>query len=703
MYDKLLSEAKIGNLTLKNRVVMTAMGVDCAEPDGTAGKRVQDYYVERAKGGVGLIVTEVTRVNDSHGVALGGQLSMSNDKVIPAFTEMVDRVHSYGTKIFVQLHHPGRQNLAAMATSWGMLEKVGAVVPHFWDLMFEAGSKVDTGAMLNSPMVKYASKMMLPVVGASNIPLKLGETPFHDQPTRALTKWEIKRLEQQFIDAAVRVKKTGADGVELHGAHGYLIQQFLSPYTNTRKDEYGGSLENRMRFVVNILQGIKKACGPDFPVMVRVAVEEFYDTIGYPELGLKLPEGVEICKRLEAAGADAINVSCGTYETANTIIEPISYEPGWRTYLAKAVKEAVNVPVCGVGVIRTPEQAEELLENGTQDLIGLGRPMLADPYWVKKAEEGRGKEIQRCISCVTCFETDMLNALNGQPCECAVNPICCRENIYNESTMRKGSANQTVVVIGAGPAGLTAARVAADRGFKTVLLEKEQVAGGQLNLAKAPPHKDKMQWAIDDLETRAKAAGVDIQYGVDVTAETLKAYKPYAVIVATGGTPIVPKIPGVDGANVCTAADILNGKVKLEGKKVAVIGSGLTGLETAELLAEQGNQVTVAEMQKEIGPGVYVQVYFDVVPKLDKLGVNMLAGHKLIQIDDSSIVLETKDEIRKTIDVDAVVLSLGVRPVNDLEAAAKSVCDVVKCIGDAGKPGKIVHATRAGLEAAWNL
>lgn len=703
MYDKLFSEANIGSVTLKNRVVMTAMGVDCAEPNGNAGPRVRAYYEERAKGGVGLIVTEVTRVNDSHGVALGGQLSMSNDKVIPDFKKMVDNIHAEGTKIFVQLHHPGRQNLSAMATSWGMLEKVGNVFPPMWDLMFKAGSMIDTNTMLNSPLMPLMSKMMLPVVGASNIPLKLGETPFHDQPTRALMKWEIKRLEQQFIDAAVRVQKTGADGVELHGAHGYLIQQFLSPYTNTRTDEYGGSLENRMRFVVNILKGIKQACGDAFPVMVRVGVEEYYDTIGYPELGLKLPEGVEICKRLEAAGADAINVSCGTYETANTIIEPISYEPGWRTYLAKAVKEAVSIPVCGVGVIRTPEQAEELLESGNQDLIGLGRPMLADPYWVKKAEEGRAKEIQRCVSCLTCFETDMTNALNGQPCECALNPKCCREILYNPTTMQPGDPDKTVVVVGAGPAGLTAAREAAKRGFHTVLLEKEQTAGGQLNLAKAPPHKDKMQWAIDDLVENAKAAGADLRFGVSVDADTLKSYKPYAVILATGGAPIVPKIPGADGANVCTTTDVLSGRVDLSGKRVAVIGSGLTGLETAELLAEQGCRVTVAEMQKDIGPGVYVQVYWDVIPALRKAGVTLLPGNKLIQITDESVVLESKDEIRTTVDVDAVVLSLGVRPVNDLTDAAKAAAGKVFCIGDAGKPGKIVNATRSALETVWAL
>ncbi|MDO4406914.1 MAG: NAD(P)/FAD-dependent oxidoreductase [Eubacteriales bacterium] len=702
MYEKLLSEGKIGNVTLKNRVIMTAMGVDCAEVDGSAGQRVSDYYEERAKGGVGLIITEVTRVNNYHGLALGGQLSMASDDMIEPFSKLVDKVHSHGTKIFVQLHHPGRQNLSALAYSWNLLTKVGKVVPHFWDITFKMGSYFDT-AMLEDPRMVKMMKFMPPVVSAGNIPTDLGASIIRHQPTRALTIPEIHRLEKQFIAAAKRVQKAGGDGVELHAAHGYLIQQFLSPYTNNRKDIYGGSLDNRMRFLLNILTGIKKECGPDFPVSVRLSVEEYYDMLGYPNRGIKLPEGIEMAKKVEAAGADLINVSCGTYETLNTIIETMSFQPGWRTNLAKAVKDVVSIPVCGVGVIRTPEQAEELLESGNQDFIGLGRPLLADPHWVEKAEAGRPQDIQRCISCVTCFETDEANALKGEPCECAMNPYCCREIQYNENTIKKNGNGLTVAVVGAGPAGLTAAREAAKRGFKTVLFEKENEPGGQLNLAKMPPNKDRMQWAIDDLTQGAKNAGAEIRLGTAATEENLKALKPYAVILASGGTPIVPKIPGLDGDNVCTVADVLSGKVNIEGKKVAVIGSGLTGLETAELLVEKGNMVTVVEMADKIGPGIWTQHYWDIVPNLDKAGVNLLPSHKLTRVSDESVFLETADGNLKIIDVDCVVLSLGVRSVKDLEATAKSIADKVIAIGDADKPGKIVHATRAGLEAAWAL
>ncbi|MBR1704283.1 MAG: FAD-dependent oxidoreductase [Clostridia bacterium] len=703
MYEKLLSEGKIGNLTLQNKVIMAAMGVDAAEPDGKAGQRVSDYSEERAKGGVGLIITEVTRVNDTHGVALGGQLSMSNDSVIEPFSKMVEKIHSHGTKIFVQLHHPGRQNLSAIAYSWGMLQRVGHIIPGFWDMTYAMGQLADA-SMLEDPRVEAMMKLLPPVVGASNIPAGLGSSIIKGQNTRGLMTWEVKRLEKQFIEAAVRVKKSGADGVELHGAHGYLIQQFLSPYTNTRTDEYGGSLENRMRFLLNILTGIKKECGADFPVSVRLTVDEFYNLLGFENRGIQLPEGVEMAKRLEAAGADLINVSCGNYETLNTLIEPMSFQPGWRTYLAKAVKEAVNIPVAGVGVIRTPEQAEELLESGNQDFITLGRPLLADPHWVNKAKEGRAQDIVRCISCVTCFMTDEQNALKGEPCECALNPYNCREITYNDQTRKVDGNGRTVVVVGAGPAGLTAAREAAKRGFHAVLFEKEAVPGGQLNLAKKPPKKDRMQWAIDDLTQNAKIAGVDLRLGTEATPELLKELAPYAVILATGGVPVVPKIEGLDGDNVCTVADVLSGKVNLSGKKVAVVGSGLSGLETAELLVEQGNTVTVAEMAKSIAPGVWTQHYWDIVPNLDKAGVNMVPGHKLVKVTDTSVYLEdVKTGNLKIIDVDAVVLSLGVRSVKDLESAAKTVTTRISTIGDASHAGKLVEATRAGCEAAWAL
>jgi 2,4-dienoyl-CoA reductase-like NADH-dependent reductase (Old Yellow Enzyme family)/thioredoxin reductase len=702
MYKKLFEPGKIGNVKIKNRTVMTAMGVGVAEPTGMPGERWATYFEERAKGEVGLIITEVTRVNNNNGVATPGQLSVATDAVIKPLSKAVDRIHKHGTKIFVQLHHPGRQSMAAIPAMWPFGMAASKVFPPFWKVAFAMGSKMNMDLdALDTPLMIKAQSFLPGLYAPSDVPCGLGVSFVKNQPTHEMTKKQIHKLQEQFIDGAVRCKKAGVDGVELHAAHGYLIQQFLSPYTNRRKDEYGGSLENRMRFISEIIEGIKDKCGKDYPVIVRLTVNEFYDALDMPDEGIKLEEGIEMAKRLEKLGVDAIDVSCASYETLNHLIETMSFEQGWRAPFVKAIKDAVKIPVIGVGVIREPAFAEKLLKEGTQDFIGLGRPLIADPYWVKKAKEGKDDEIQRCICCVTCFESLETNALSGQPCECSMNPRACREFLYED--IKKGKKSKTIVVVGAGPAGLTAARECAKRGYKTVLLEKAATTGGQLNLAKMPPHKDKMNWAIEDLTKQAELAGVKIKCGVDVTEAELAKYKPYGVIIATGGVSAKPPIPGSDKPNVCTTTDILNGTVSVKDKNVAVIGSGMTGLETSSLLVECGNKLTIVEMADKIAPGLWCQHYFDVVPGLEKAGTKFITGSKLVEITDGAVVLEDKKGKRCTVDADAVVLSLGVKPVNNLEEAARKVAKKVVVVGDAKKPGKIYTGTKEAFKAAITI
>jgi 2,4-dienoyl-CoA reductase-like NADH-dependent reductase (Old Yellow Enzyme family)/thioredoxin reductase len=647
-YSKLFSPGKIGNLELKNRVVMTAMGTGFANADGTPSERIVKYYEERAKGGVGLIVTEVTRVNDDHGKAGDGQLAVSRDEQIEPLRKFVDHIHQYGTKIFVQLHHPGRQNASAI---------IGGQ----------------------------------PVVAPSAIPCGVMQ-----QETRELTTKEVQSLVQDFINGAKRAKTAGVDGVELHGAHGYLINQFLSPYTNKRNDQYGGSFENRLRFLEEIIVGIRQECG-DYPLMVRLSVDEFLPMAGVAEKGIELDEGVKMVQALEKLGIDAIDVSSGIYETMNTIVEPTSYPQGWRTHLSKAVKAAVTIPVVAANVIRKPEFAEELLESGTIDFVGIGRGLLADPEWVKKVEEGRECDIRNCISCLHCFESIFAGEL-----ECAVNPRMGRELLYDN--LKQGAAGKTVAIIGAGPAGMESARVLALRGFKPVIFEKEAVVGGQLLLANKPPQKEKIDWLIEYLENQLKQLGVEIRLNTEATVEELKKLDPYAVFVATGADAFIPGIPGADADHVFTTTDILNGSVKLQDKRIAVVGSGMTGLETAELLAEQGNNVTVFEMADVIGPGAYFQNLIDVTGKLMKLGVAMLPGHRLLEITEDKVIFEklaTKEVIEQA--VDAVVLSLGVRPNRGMIDSLTANFENVKIIGDVNAPRKIAQAMKEGFAEAYNL
>jgi len=627
---------------------MTAMGTGFANPDGTPSERIIKYYEERAKGGVGLIVTEVTRVNDDHGKASDGQLSVSTDENIEALKMFADRIHQYGTKLFIQLHHPGRQNASAA---------IGGQ----------------------------------PVVGPSAIPCGLMQ-----EETRALTTEEVEGLVEDFVNGAKRAKAAGIDGVELHAAHGYLLNQFLSPYTNKRTDKYGGSFENRLRFIEEIITGIRQECD-DYPLMVRLSVDEYLDTIGAPEQGIVLEEGVKIVQALEKLGIDAIDVSSGIYETMNTIVEPTSYPQGWRTHLSQAVKATVNIPVLAANVIRKPEFAEELLSSNTIDFVGIGRGLLADPEWVNKAAEGREFDIRNCISCLHCFESIFAGNL-----ECAVNPRMGRELEYDH--LKIDGQGQTVAIIGAGPAGMESARVLALRGFMPVIFEKEATVGGQLLLANKPPQKEKIDWLIEYLDSQIKQLGVEVRLNTMATVEEIRKLSPYAVFIATGADAFIPGIEGSNLEHVFTTTEILNGAVNLEGKNIAVIGSGMTGLETAELLAEQGNMVTVYEMANQIGAGAYFQNLIDVTTKLAKLGVGLHPVHKLNMIMERSIVLENLDTNEMVESpVDAVVLSLGVRPNDTIANEMRANFANVKLIGDVNAPRKIVQAMSEGYAEAFNF
>ena len=388
-YDLLFSPAKIGNVTIKNRIIMEPMCLGFGQFDGRATDTMMDYYEERAKGGVGLIFTEITRVNDMTGASSFGQLGMSHDYQIDSLRTMAQRVHRHGTKLMVELHHPGRQNLGLMV---GTLP-ICVAGDRF---LGSAYAKLLYGSVI-PPGKKLQDKDIVPRTVA---PSRCEKSKMSESVNRGLSHRGVQRLILQFIEAAQRVKKAGCDGVELHAAHGYLIQQFLSPNTNRRTDEYGGSLENRMRFLTEIIDGIRITCGRDFPIVVRLSVDEMYDRIGQPGKGYGLDEGLQMAKILSDKRIDAIDVSSACYDTFNYWLEPVTFPCGWRKHLAQAVKEVVNIPVIAANLIRTPEQAEEQLAQGIQDFVGLGRPLIADPYWADKAEQGKADESRHCINCL---------------------------------------------------------------------------------------------------------------------------------------------------------------------------------------------------------------------------------------------------------------------------------------------------------------
>ena len=687
-YDMLFSPMKIGNVEIKNRIVMAPMCMGFGQYNGCATETMMDYYEERAKGGVGLIFTEITRINDITGASSFGQLGMSHDYQIPALREMADRIHKHNCNIMVELHHPGRQNLGLMIGTVPICN-IGS------KLMGNLYTKILTQAVIPQGK-KLQDKHIVPRTVA---PSKCERSKMSDSVNRELSVNEIKRIICQFIEGAVRVKKAGCDGVELHAAHGYLIQQFLSPNTNKRTDQYGGSLENRMRFLLEIIDGIRSNCGKDFPIVVRLTVDEMYSEIGQNGKGYNLEEGIKMAKILSDKGIDAIDVSSAAYDTFNYWLEPTTFTPGWRKYLASEVKKVVDIPVIAANLIRSPKQAEMQLEEGTQDFISLGRPLIADPHWPNKVKSGNENLIKRCVCCLYCFESMMKGAYKYTHGNCSVNPFVGRENV----SLKQNGNGRKVLIIGAGCAGLTAAELLSKRGFDVTVLEKESKQGGQLNLASKPPHKEKINWVCEDLLSNAINSGAKVLFDIKADKNIIASYSPEIVIIATGGNAIHPK--SFNGDNVVTVTQVLNGSIDISNKKVAVIGSGMTGLETSELLVSKGNKVTVVEMADKIAPGAWFQQLDDALPVLEKAGTEFLTSHKLLSVSSSGIELENlKEKKAVAIKVDLVVLSLGVRSDNSLYNDIKN-SDSYKVynIGDSNKIGRIANATESAYQLVMNI
>ena len=690
-FEHLLSPMNIGTLTIKNRTVMTAAEMSLGQPDGTPTERLMDYYEERARGGVGLIIPGVTRVNDMGAASTYTQLAMSHDYHIEPMRAFVERIHRHGAKLGIQLHHPGRQGYSSSTNSLPLVIPIVNRFPKVLDGIFKA-----------TPILLGMEERKL--IWSVQAPSKVELANHGAMRMHAMSRREVKNLINDFIEAAVRCQKAGVDLVELHGGHGYMIQQFLSPNTNHRTDEYGGSFENRMRFVSEIIQGIRARCGRDYPLMVRLTADEMYARIGKPGKGYDVETGKKIAIELEKLGVDAINVTSACYDVYNGWLEPTSYEPGWRAYLAREIKSVVSIPVVAANFIRSPEQAEWQIAEGYQDFMGSARTFICEPHWVQKLEEGRPEDIKRCIGCLNCISSFMTNAKVGKNGECALNPAVGREREDN-ALPRDGEGKQAVIV-GAGPAGLMAAETLARRGFAVTVLEKALTPGGQVNTAASCLLKDKLSWCVTDLMTNVEKLGVTVCFGVEVTAEKLKEMRPDVVLLATGGNALVPgSIPGVHSAHVSTAPDIILGRKQSQGKRAVVIGSGMTGLEVSEFLCRQGCAVTVLEMADEIAPGTWFQLVDDEMERLKPHGVVFRPGTKLVEILPEGVVVEdVKSGKRETLPCEDVVLSMGVRPDDTLKKQLDEIGGIpYVVIGDAVHSGTIADAVHSAYNAALTI
>ncbi|WP_234970227.1 oxidoreductase [Carboxydothermus pertinax] len=643
IFEKLLEPIQIGPMKLRNRIVMPSMVTNFAAADGAVTERFKAYHQTRAKGGVGLIIVEASYVHPT-GKGFKNQLGIYKDELVPGLRKLTEAVHFYGAKIAVQLYHAGRQTT----------------------------SKV-TG---------------MNVVAPSPIPC-----PVKQEMPEELSKEEIKELIEAFGQAARRAKEAGFDAVEIHGAHGYLLNQFLSPYSNKRTDEYGGNLENRLRFPIEVIKKVREEVGEDFPIIYRMSAEE------YVAGGITLEESKVIAKKLVEVGIDAIHISGGVYESSAMIIQPAAIPQGCFIENAAAIKKAINgeVPVIVVGRIKDPVMAEEIIREGKADLVAMGRALLSDPELPRKVAEGRIQEIRKCIGCNQgCID----RLFQDIDITCLVNALTGHETEFDlETTAEK---KKKVLVVGGGPAGLEAARVAALRGHKVVLYEQEEELGGQMRIAAIPPHKNEINDLLNYLINQVEKHGVVIERGKKAEIELIKEIKPDAVIVATGSEPVIPQIPGVERENVVTAHEVLNGSANV-GQKVVVIGGGLVGCETAEYLADRGKQVIVVEMLDDIAMDIGLLTKALLLKRLVEKKIKILTKSKVKEILADGVIIEKENGMEQITGIDTVVVAVGSKPKNDLLKLLESEGIPVYPIGDCVKPRKIIEAIHEGFRIAYNL
>jgi 2,4-dienoyl-CoA reductase-like NADH-dependent reductase (Old Yellow Enzyme family)/thioredoxin reductase len=640
-YNQLFSKGRIGSVELKNRVIMPAMGTNLGGPNGEVTDHQIAYYEERAKGGTGLIIVEYTSIDYDYGRSTFNQLRIDEDRFIPGIHRLAAAVQIYGAKLFVQLQHSGSETTSYV---------------------------LGGGRQIVAPS---------PVTCAA-----IGEEP------RELTNEEVKETINKFVMGALRCKRAGADGVELHGAHGYLINQFLSPHTNLRTDEYGGSFENRMRFVKEIVVGIKEVCSPDFPVSIRLSVDEF--EVG----GTTIELSQKIAAYLEKVGADAIHASCGNYNSMDKMIESMMFEQGWRVYLAEAIKEVVNIPVITVGVIREPEFAEKVLADGRADFIAMGRSHLADPEWAKKAMEGREKEICKCICCLQCTR-------GGSHVSCAVNVRTGRELEFRE--LKHIDEARNIAIVGGGPGGMEAARVLTLKGYNVTIFERNHQLGGQLNLVTAPQAKEKMNWMIQYYKNEMERLNVNVRLNTEASIDKIKALNPYAVFLATGAKPIIREVDGVNNTFVCDYEDVLLQREDFSNKKIVAVGSGMVCYSVVGQLAARGNDVVLVEVPTETGSKVTPHTRLMLINRLKKANVKIIEEHKVVKILPASVVIEDSLKQPCEIEVDHVLFSMGTQSYNPLEELCREHFDNVFVIGDAINPGSITNAIKDCFEKSYVL
>ncbi len=637
-FDILFSTLDIGNLHLRNRTVMAPMGTNLSHEDGTVSDRAIAYYVERAKGGAGLIITESSPTSklSRH---RAGCICAYEDSFLPGLRHLVASVHSNGSAIALQLIHAGR--------------------------------------MMDSKLTGIPPQAPSPVPRWPGAPV----------PTELKIE-EIQKIAADFGSEARRAKEAGFDAVEIHGAHGYLIHDFLSPRTNKRKDAYGGTSEKRLRFALEVIQKVREGVGPSYPIIFRLSARE------YVEGGYELEEALDWCKELERAGVAIVHVTGGTNETPLAgvhVVSPMMFPLAYHAASAAAVKKVVKIPVIAVDRINNPAVAEQILREGQADLVAAGRAFLSDPHWPAKAARGEEDRIRQCVACNQCTWT----LQQQQSVICFQNAAVGREEECQILPTKKA---KRICVVGGGPGGLEAARVAKRRGHHVTLFEKTSNLGGQFLLAPIPPFKQELVKAVEWLIREVEQEGVEVKLNTEVKAETIQKEKPDAVIVATGALPLTP-IP-FSAPNVLTAWEVLAGKGT--GKHVLILGGGQVGAETAEFLSNRGCQVTIVEMLHSLAEDAKGITRDLLLERLAASKVSIMLSTKVEEINDGKVIV-SKNGKEQWLEAETIVLALGSRSNRDLIQALEGKVPELLSIGDCVEPRKAKEAIHEGFFAGLRI
>lgn len=645
-YDSLFTPFKIGSMELKNRIVLSPMGTNSGNIDGTISEDEISYFIERAKGGTGFIIMGCQFLNEE--LAQGSMEGvLKNNYVIPKLTTLCESVHLYGAKIAAQ---------------------------------------ISCGTGRNAFPSMYGE----PPVSSSAIPATLNP----DLTCHPLTAEEIKEIMEQFFHSAAIAKKAGYDAIEVHAHAGYLIDQFMSPVWNIREDEYGGSPENRMRFAVEIVRSIRRAVGKDMPILFRIALDHRF------EGGRTLEDSMELLKILEKEGVDAFDIDAGSYETIEYIFPPSYLGDACMEYVCTPARQAVKVPLLNSGN-HTPETAVRLLESGNADLVMFGRPLIADPYLPAKLQKGNREDVRPCIRC----NEDCIGRIitRSTKISCSVNPQACEEDRFN---LKPAASKKKVVVVGGGPGGLEAARTAALRGLEVTLYEKNEFIGGQLAAAATPSFKHQLSSLVDWYKVQLDKLGVLMKLGTEITADSPVLADCEYIVTATGAVPLTPPVKGIDSEIVVNVIEAHMNETSVKGDNIVICGGGLSGCDCAlELAMDKGKKkVTIVEMKDTVASELMFITAAGLMSKINEYGITLKTSCKVLSIEKDGVQIEDKDGNVSLLPADTVISAFGMRSEKQVSEKIKEKYPAkTRTIGDCSQVSKVGSAIRTGFFAAMAI